>query len=219
MNQRPLEIYFAGDLFDAKDLGGNLLLADAIEKVSQGKYKVLLPQDGECEVINRTSRNIRDADFHLLYSCDIIIANLDGPDPDSGTVVEYCFAKMLDIPAVLLRTDFRNSGDATLPDSEPWNLMCSHYPRTEVRHINAMERYHRFRNGTKSEFLKDFYNSIAADVCAALDKVTKEKSWLSADELSRALTMAQKSIGAEIFSAAEAGLIVKKKSESGLYQA
>ena len=50
-------------------------------------------------------------DFELLYNCDCLIANLDGPDPDSGTVVEFCFAKMLDMPAVLLRTDFRDEAE------------------------------------------------------------------------------------------------------------
>lgn len=218
MNTRPLEIYFAGDLFDAKDLGGNLLLADAIEKISNGKFKVMLPQAGECEVVNRTSQSIRNADFRLLYSCDLIVANFDGTDLDSGTVVEYCFAKMLDMPAVLLRTDFRNAGDGDLPDGEPWNLMCSHYPRTEVRHINAMERYHRFAGCKRGELLKEFYNSIAQDVCDALEAVTVEKSWLTQAELSHSLSMAQKSIGAEIFSAFEMEQLVRKKLDSNLYR-
>ena len=146
MNARPLKIYFAGDLFDSKDLGGNLMLADAIEKVSGNRYKIMLPQDGECEVIERTSQTIRDADFKLLFNCDLLVANFDGPDLDSGTVVEFCFAKMVDMPTVLLRTDFRNSGDNTLPDGEPWNLMCSHFPRTKVVWINAMARYHECKN-------------------------------------------------------------------------
>ena len=119
MNARPLKIYFAGDLFDSKDLGGNLMLAEAIEKVSGNRYKIMLPQDGECEVTERTSQTIRDADFKLLFNCDLLVANFDGPDLDSGTVVEFCFAKMVDMPAVLLRTDFRDSGDNTLPDGEP----------------------------------------------------------------------------------------------------
>ena len=142
MDSPVLKIYFAGDLFDAKDLGGNLILAGKIDEISGGRYKVMLPQNGECEVRERTSQSIRDADFELLFNCDVIVANFDGTDLDSGTVVEFCFAKMVDMPAVLLRTDFRNSGDHTLPDGEPWNLMCSHYPRTKVLHINAMMRYH-----------------------------------------------------------------------------
>ena len=87
MTEKRLKIYFAGDLFDHKDLAGNLLIAEAIEKYSNGRYQIMLPQDGECEVENRTSQSIRDADFYLLFNSDLIVANFDGPDLDSGTVV------------------------------------------------------------------------------------------------------------------------------------
>ena len=221
--RRPLKIYFAGDLFDSKDLGGNLLLANAIEKVSGGRYQVMLPQNGECEVVERTSQTIRDADFELLYKCDVLVANFDGPDLDSGTVVEFCFAKMVDMPTVLLRSDFRDSGDHTLPDGEPWNLMCSHYPRTEVRHINGMVRYHECRNTTSSsrELLEKYYDSIAEDVIQALDKATATPSWLKKSELLTQFSMALKSIGgsmATVFSDPALIELVETKASSGLYQ-
>ena len=221
MSNRPLKIYFAGDLFDSKDLGGNLMLAGAIEKVSGSRYKIMLPQDGECEVVDRTSQTIRDADFKLLYNCDLLVANFDGPDLDSGTVVEFCFAKMVDMPAVLLRTDFRDSGDNTLPDGEPWNLMCSHYPRTEVLHINGMVRYHECRTASRREWLDKYYDSIARDVVQALDKVTAQPSWLQADELLNQYRMAVKSAGGsvpEIFPDAVLTALAEAKIATGLYQ-
>ena len=197
MGTNPLKIYFAGDLFDAKDLGGNLMLAGAIERVSQNRYKVMLPQDGECEVVCRTSQSIRDVDFKLLYECDCIVANFDGPDPDSGTVVEFCFAKMVDMPAILLRTDFRNSGDQDLSDGDPWNLMCSHYPRTGVLHINAMERYHEVlaEHLPVGEMLNKYYGSIASEIVEALDGVVNQKSWLAAGEVASQYQRAIRSIG------------------------
>lgn len=220
---RPLKIYFAGDLFDAKDLGGNLLLAAAIEKCSDGKYSPQLPQDGESEVRERTSQSIRDEDFKLLLNCDIIVANFDGPDPDSGTVVEFCFAKMVDMPAVLLRTDFRDSGDAALPDGCPWNLMCSHFPRTGVLHINSMERYHRFLNKNDSvhDRLEKFYNSIAEEIIGELDKVIVQKSWLKSDEVLSQYRNAVKSMGggmSEHFPEAHLTGLVNSKIEMKLYQ-
>lgn len=221
MSSRPLKIYFAGDLFDSKDLGGNLMLAGAIEKVSGNRYEIMLPQDGECEVIDRTSQTIRDADFKLLYNCDLLVANFDGPDLDSGTVVEFCFAKMVDMPAVLLRTDFRDSGDNTLPDGEPWNLMCSHYPRTEVLHINGMVRYHECRNSSRREWLDKYYDSIAVDVVQALDKVVMQPSWLKADELLNQYRMAVKSAGGsvpEIFPDAVLSALAESKIATGLYR-
>lgn len=200
MENRPLKVYFAGDLFDSKDLGGNVLLASAIEEVSGGRYEVILPQNGECEVVERTSQSIRDADFQQLFSSDLIVANFDGHDLDSGTVVEFCFAKMVDMPAVLLRTDFRFSGDCTLPDGEPWNLMCSHYPRTRVLHINSMVRYHQVKNTVpeREAMLTAFYDSIASEVIAALDSAVEQKSWLPCGDVLRQYQSAVQSIGGSL---------------------
>lgn len=220
---RALKIYFAGDLFDHKDLAGNLLLANAVERLSGNRYQLLLPQDGECEVVSRTSQSIRDEDFKLLFNSDLLIANFDGTDLDSGTVVEFCFAKMVDMPTVLLRTDFRDSGDHTLPDGEPWNLMCSHFPRTEVLYLNAMARYHECRKnaGKAEELLTGFYTSIASDVVNALDRVCQQKSWLGANELSRQYHVALKSVGGSVeaaFPDEAFEQLIASKSATGLFQ-
>ena len=222
MTERPLKIYFAGDLFDSKDLGGNVMLADAIDKLSDGRYQVMLPQNGECEVSVRTSQSIRDADFDLLFHCDVIVANFDGTDLDSGTVVEFCFAKMLDMPAVLLRTDFRNSGDATLPDGDPWNLMCSHYPRTEVLHINGMVLYHdcKAKTETSAQRLVLYYRTIAEKVIAALDRTVSQRSWMSSDEVLPQYKITQKSIGGVVCNTLnenELQKIVSEKISAGIY--
>ena len=222
MDGNFLSIYWAGDLFDAKDLGGNLLLAEAVEKVSQGRYKVMLPQNGECEVVERTSQSIRDEDFKLLLNCDVIVANFDGTDLDSGTVVEYCFAKMVDMPAVLLRTDFRDAGDHTLPDGEPWNLMCSHYPRTKMLHINAMQLYHDVAGGSGSAAgrLQVYYRAIAEEVVNALDNVCKQPAWLQKDELLEHYQRTLKSIGGSIqekLPESTLTALIEKKKQNSLY--
>ncbi len=221
MNNTSLKIYFAGDLFDHKDLAGNLLLANAIEKASNNRYQIMLPQDGECEVVNRTSQSIRDADFKLLFNCDLIVANFDGTDLDSGTVVEFCFAKMLDIPALLLRTDFRHSGDHSLPDTEPWNLMCSHYPRTRVLHLNAMALYHDCHaNAGQGSMLEKYYSRLAEKCVAELDAVTSERSWLKKDQLANQFRMALNAVGGsviQLFPETERQKLVEDKIASGLY--
>jgi len=123
------KVYWAGDLFDLKDLIGNRLLADAFDRAAEGRWTAVLPQDHDSNTVR--SDSIRDDDLEDLFSADALVANFDGTDLDSGTVAEFCFAKFLDLPVVLLRTDFRNNNDpATCPD--PWNLMCSGYPRCEV---------------------------------------------------------------------------------------
>jgi len=42
-----------------------------------------------------------------LLNCDLALFNFDGPELDLGTVVEFLFAKFADIPALILRMDFR----------------------------------------------------------------------------------------------------------------
>ena len=219
---QPLKIYFAGDLFDAKDLAGNLLFARAVEKFSGNRYKVMLPQDGECEVSQRSTKSIRDADFELLFECDLIVANFDGADLDSGTVVEFCVAKMVDMPAVLLRSDFRSGGDETLSDNVPWNLMCSNYPRTRVLHLNAMTFYHRALADSKgSDSLLDlFYRSLALELIRELDTVTAEPAWLPEDELFSQYQRTVQSIGGSLperLPEEKLRLLAAAKTASGLF--
>jgi nucleoside 2-deoxyribosyltransferase len=112
------KIYFAGDLFDHKHLTGNVVLARAIEQFSQNRYCCMLPQDWEGEAA-LAAVDIRNRDIKAVVEADLVLFNFDGPDLDSGTVVEFILAKMLDIPTVLLRTDCRNGGYL---HGDDWNL-------------------------------------------------------------------------------------------------
>ncbi|MYK99823.1 MAG: hypothetical protein F4014_13800 [Gemmatimonadetes bacterium] len=132
-------VYFAGDLFDHKHLAGNELLAGAVDRRSGGRYACVLPQDLE----QATGRmvDIRNQDLMQVMACDLGLFNFDGTDLDSGTVVEFMMAKMLDIPSVLLRSDFRASGDQER-EGDDWNLMCSFYPRSRKVQLNDKPWYH-----------------------------------------------------------------------------
>ena len=124
--QRSFTVYLGGELFSLKHLIGNAWLAEAIYEKSHGRFRCLLPQD-LFELRGRSGRTIRDTSLRTLVACDLALFNFDGTDLDSGTVVEFMFAKFADIPAVLLRTDLRHSSDQR---SEPWNLMAAFFPRT-----------------------------------------------------------------------------------------
>ena len=129
-------VYWAGALFNIKELAGNRMLADAFDRKADGRWHAVLPQESEAN--HKRTNDIRDDDLERLFSADAVVANFDGTELDSGTVVEFCFAKFLDLPTVLLRTDFR--GNAIEGEGgDPWNLMCSGYPRTEVLLYNAMK--------------------------------------------------------------------------------
>ncbi len=163
---KPIRIYWGGDLFDHKDLVGNALLAEAVRELSCGRYLPCLPQESE---VNQERMDIRDSDYNLLLTCDVMLANFDGPDLDSGTVAEFLFAKMLDYPALLLRTDFRKQSEsASSPD--PWNLMCSNFPRTKSRILHAMTLLGKFRTGSP-EWITEYLRAIAAEIVADLDEL------------------------------------------------
>lgn len=131
-----MRVYFAGELFSAKHLIGNAVLAAAIERLSAGRFSCVLPQ--ALEQRGATARQIRDQDLEAVYRCDVGLFNFDGPEIDSGTVVEFMFAKFLDIPSVVLRTDFRAAADSK---DLPWNLMLGFYPRTKVILCDALGDY------------------------------------------------------------------------------
>ena len=110
---RSSTVYFASELFTLKHLIGNAYLAEAIYEKSQGRYLCELPQDFEPR--GTTARAVRDQDIKALMACDLALFNFDGTELDSGTVVEFMFAKFADIPCVILRSDLRKAGDGNDP--------------------------------------------------------------------------------------------------------
>jgi len=173
MNE-TLSIYIAGELFDHKDLTGNALLASYIEKESSGRYKCLLPQD--MEQASERLVEIRNQDLYYVMNCDLVLINFDGTELDSGTVVEFMFAKFLDIPSVIIRSDFRSGGDQ-VREGDDWNLMCSFYPRTHVLNLNAMQLYHQSKQQSKdlSGSTERYYKDLAVKVIEGFDKVVLQE--------------------------------------------
>ncbi|MEM7119150.1 MAG: nucleoside 2-deoxyribosyltransferase [Chloroflexota bacterium] len=167
----PYTIYFAGDLFDHKHLLGNAFLADFIERQSEGRYACRVPQN--FEFIRTRTVDVRNIDLMEVMACDMGLFNFDGTDLDSGTVVEFMFAKMLDIPSVILRTDFRRAGDG---DDSNWNLMATNYPRTNNVNIRASSWYREAQKETDSltALTDQLYTRIANTIIVALDDVRQQ---------------------------------------------
>ncbi len=175
-----LSIYFAGSLFNHKDLAGNALLAAAIDRIGNGRFRCVLPQNFEAAAGRAV--DIRNEDLRQLIGCDLALFHFDGPELDSGTVVEFMIAKFLDIPAVIIRTDFRHAGDQE-GDGDPWNLMCSFYPRTRVVRLNAMEEYHGVRSQAWQlpEVLQHWFERMAVAVVDNFDLVLRDPPLLPED--------------------------------------
>ncbi len=218
MENPQITTYWAGALFNHKELIGNLMLSKAIESISDGRYAIRLPQNFQTSP-SATAIDIRNADLKELIQCDAVVANFDGTDLDSGTVVEFCVAKALDMPIVLLRTDFRNTGDA---DGIPWNLMCAGWPRTEILWINSLADYQRHGITTTNDLqtaMENWCNDLGRRIIQSLDKARAMTPWLSADSALDHFRRTIQSVGGgleAILTDETLAAIVERKRRNGL---
>jgi nucleoside 2-deoxyribosyltransferase len=111
------KVFLAGPLFTAAERSFNADLARFLE--AQG-LEVWLPQEREPR--NDTAQAIFRKDVEGLDWADLIIACMDGPDPDSGTAWECGYAFGKGKPVICYRTDFRVAGETK---GTPYNLMLS----------------------------------------------------------------------------------------------
>ena len=219
-------VYFAGELFSFKHLVGNAALADAIHSVGNGRYRCILPQT--LEQRGTTPLSIRNQDLKVVLSCDLGIFHFDGPELDSGTVVEFMAAKFLDIPAIIIRSDFRRSGDG----DEPWNLMASGFPRTKTILVDCISEVHRALASIPHDSadpigcakasvegnLKAFQR-IAAEVVQGFDEVRAMAPRYSREASERMYEMFPAAVGGEfdqLLSPAELVGIARDKASRGL---
>ena len=107
-----MKVYFAAPLFSAAERAWNAQLTAALRGAG---HDVFLPQEQEA---GRSASGIFAGDVRGIDWADVLVAIVDGPDPDSGTAWEcgYAFGKK---PIVLVRTDLRaGTGSGT-----PYNAM------------------------------------------------------------------------------------------------
>jgi nucleoside 2-deoxyribosyltransferase len=128
-------------LFDQHELTANVLLKEAIWRLSGGRFELFLPQSKEQREPDRpdVEAYIRNDDLVALLKADLILARFDGLELDSGTVVEYMVAKNLGKPAVLYRSDLRRPPGTG--QSELYNLMVKNWPRTIELYLDAFVAY------------------------------------------------------------------------------
>jgi hypothetical protein len=94
---------------------------------------------------------------------------------------------MLDIPCILLRTDFRPAGEDA--HDAPFDLMASYYPRCTVLKMNAMQMYGSSMSDTASNsipwqtyanidsnVLQSYNDSIAKKVIDAFEPLLQQQS-------------------------------------------
>ena len=97
-----MRIYFAGPLFTAAERDWNVALASALRGAA---HEVFLPQEQEP---GKDAAGIFATDVGGIDWAEVLVAIMDGADPDSGTCWEVGYA-YLKKPIVLVRTDMRRN--------------------------------------------------------------------------------------------------------------
>lgn len=97
-------IYLAGPLFTIPERLWNKELSDALRRKG---FDTFLPQE-DCSGDND---QIFKQCVGGLESSAVVLANVDGTDPDSGTCFELGYAYATKKPIILYRTDFRCKSD------------------------------------------------------------------------------------------------------------
>jgi nucleoside 2-deoxyribosyltransferase len=111
-----MKIYLAGPLFTTAEREFNTALAAALRACG---HEVFVPQESEQH--SMTPREIFVSDVRGIDWANVVVANMDGPDPDSGTCWEcgYAYGKK---PILVFRTDFRAGAEHK---DAPYNLMLT----------------------------------------------------------------------------------------------
>jgi nucleoside 2-deoxyribosyltransferase len=110
-----MKLYFAAPLFTAAEREWNAALAAAIRAAG---HEVFLPQENEP---GRTAPEIFAVDVGGIDSADVLVAIMDGADPDSGTAWEVGYGYGKGKPLILIRTDIRSTGS----DGSGYNAMLA----------------------------------------------------------------------------------------------
>jgi nucleoside 2-deoxyribosyltransferase len=118
-----MKIYLAGPLFTVAEREFNQRLAEGL---TNKQYEVFLPQSVEQdttsadEIFKRDRKEIDDA--------KVVLANMDGSDPDSGTCWECGYAYGRGKPIIVFRTDSRVAAGS----KGPYNLMLTQSADIEI---------------------------------------------------------------------------------------
>ena len=119
-----MKIYLAGPLYSTAEREFNVRLAAALKA---NGHIVWLPQKREKR--RWTARKIFKKDVEGIDWADVVVANMDGPDPDSGTAWEcgYAYGKK---PVSLPKTIFERIDGVGRLESD--RRQCRRTARSDV---------------------------------------------------------------------------------------
>lgn len=140
MASNRLKIYIAAPLFTVAEKQFNKTIQSIL---FQHYYKVFLPQE-ECLTLEK-SKDIFLKCKEGLDTSDVVVAILDGADADSGTCWEVGYSYAKSKPVIILRTDFRGTGDtggfnAMLYECTPYRIQGLTYIIDLIQTLQKIEK-------------------------------------------------------------------------------
>ena len=158
-----MNIYIAGPLFGVADQARNLKLA---EELAARGYDIILPQQRALQFYTDGKPDIKAICLDCMkqaMSCDILIANIDGPDADSGTALEVglALASTCNLMVICVRTDFRTSLENEVGINGMFQLA------NEIIYMPA------FINSLNDEIL--FYSKLASKINEVIIDITLKR--------------------------------------------
>jgi nucleoside 2-deoxyribosyltransferase len=149
-------IYLAGPLFTLAERTHNLKLEKMLRLLG---HQVILPQKRAVDFVTPQGVNLKqmvlDCAEQASNSDNILVANLDGPDTDSGTAVEYGLAIRATGRAIVYRTDIR-----TVPEKEVGLNAMFGLEETRFIHMPCLAN-------TEDE-VQEFYFELASQIHKAI---------------------------------------------------
>jgi|GEM_PF-555610 len=158
-----MRIYLAGPLFSTAECNFNAQLA---EQLRLHGHEVFLPQEHE-QRIDRPDM-IFKSDKEGVDWAQCVLANLDGPDPDSGTCWELGYGYGTNKAIICYRTDFRlfeGADKVNLMMTESANLVI-YAPKMGVAELAEridQEIRNRFEPTRSKPMRADQYGGFARD--------------------------------------------------------
>lgn len=117
MVDKKYKIYLAAPLFNAAERQFNVSLAWRLRDFG---HTVWLPQENQPAANTPNwEAEVFAKDLEGINAADVVIASMEGPDPDSGTAWEVGYAYGIKKPVIAFRTDFRQTCDG----SASYNIM------------------------------------------------------------------------------------------------
>jgi nucleoside 2-deoxyribosyltransferase len=99
------KVYLAGPLFSEAERAFNLLIEACCLEAG---FEVFLPQRDAPVLTAENGSEVFGAELRAIHAADLIVANLDGMDVDSGTAWECGYAIPLGKSVIGIRTDWRS---------------------------------------------------------------------------------------------------------------